>query len=153
MPNTPASVARGITACFAGADVDAAARDLCTALLEAVGAVVWLEDETLMDAVTAVSGSGPAYLFHMAEALAEAGTAVGLPEDLAQELARVTVAGAGEMLWQGAGDASSLRANVTSPGGTTAAALAILMADDGLRPLVKRAVIAARDRGRALDQG
>lgn len=150
MPNTPASVGRGITAAYAGSGVSNEQRDLATALLKAVGDVVWLDDEDLMDAVTAVSGSGPAYVFWLAECMAAAGRELGLPDDLADALARATVSGAGELMHQAAEPASALRENVTSPGGTTAAALAVLMADDGLKPLMAKALTAARDRAREL---
>ncbi len=150
MPNTPASVGRGITAAYAGSHVSSEQRDLATALLKAVGDVVWLDDENLMDAVTAVSGSGPAYVFWLAECMAAAGRELGLPDDLADALARATVSGAGELMHQAAEPASTLRENVTSPGGTTAAALAVLMADDGLKPLMAKALTAARDRAREL---
>ena len=119
---------------------------LCDTLLQAVGLVTWIDDEGLMDAVTAVSGSGPAYVFLLAECMAEAGVEAGLPADLAAELALATVAGAGELLHQSGEAAATLRANVTSPGGTTAAALDILMAEDGLRPLIAKAVTAAAKR-------
>jgi pyrroline-5-carboxylate reductase len=125
-------------------------RALTHALLAATGAVEWVADETLMDAVTAVSGSGPAYVFLLAESLARAGEAAGLPADLATRLARATVAGSGELLHRSAVDAATLRTNVTSPGGTTAAALDILMAPDGLDPLMRRAIAAATRRGREL---
>ncbi len=150
MPNTPAEIGRGITVAVAGPDVDAEQRALVTALLEAAGAVEWVDDEPLIDAVTAVSGSGPAYVFLLAEVLAEAGVAVGLPPDLAARLARATVAGSGELLNRSDLGADALRRNVTSPNGTTAAALAVLMADDGLRPLLVRAVEAAARRSREL---
>lgn len=150
MPNTPASVGRGITAAYAGSDVSNEQRDLATALLKAVGDVVWLDDEDLMDAVTAVSGSGPAYVFWLAECMAAAGRELGLPDDLADALARATVSGSGELMHQAEEPTSTLRENVTSPGGTTAAALAVLMADDGLKPLMAKALTAARDRAREL---
>ncbi|RAU23003.1 pyrroline-5-carboxylate reductase [Paramagnetospirillum kuznetsovii] len=151
MPNTPAAVRRGITVCCAGPGVSADQRALCQSLLESVGEVGWVEDESLMDAVTAVSGSGPAYLFLLAEAMAAAGRAQGLPDDLAVRLARSTVAGAGELLRQSSESAEQLRKNVTSPGGTTAAALAVLMADNnGLPALMGQAVAAATRRGREL---
>jgi pyrroline-5-carboxylate reductase len=147
MPNTPAAVGRGITGCAASADVSDAQRAFTTRLLSAIGRVEWVDDESLIDAVTALSGSGPAYVFHMVEAMAEAGEAAGLPPDLAMRLARATVEGAGELLFQDAGTtAATLRQNVTSPAGTTAAALEVLMADDGLRPLMRRAVAAAKRR-------
>ena len=128
----------------------AAQRDLAHRLLAATGSVEWIADEALMDAVTAVSGSGPAYVFLLAEALAQAGAAAGLPAPLAQKLARETVAGAGELLHRSDLDAATLRQNVTSPGGTTAAALDVLMADDGLAALLRRAVAAATRRSREL---
>ena len=151
MPNTPAAVRRGITVCCAGAEVGPAARSLCQSLLEAVGEVGWVEDEALMDAVTAVSGSGPAYVFLLAEVMAAAGVAQGLPADLAERLARATVSGAGELLRQSPEAAEQLRKNVTSPGGTTAAALAALMAEPGgFGGLMMEAVAAATRRGREL---
>jgi pyrroline-5-carboxylate reductase len=150
MPNTPAAVGRGITGAFASAAVSAPQRDLADRLLRSVGAVEWVDREALIDAVTAVSGSGPAYVFLLAEALAAAGTKAGLPADLAQRLARATVAGAGELLHQAPESAEQLRKNVTSPNGTTAAALAILMASDGFGPLLERAVAAAAKRAREL---
>ena len=151
MPNTPAAVRRGITVCVANPRVDAARRAACQTLLETVGEVAWVEDEGLMDAVTAVSGSGPAYVFLLAEVLAAAGTAAGLPAELADRLARATVAGSGELLHRAPDSAAQLRVNVTSPGGTTAAALAVLMAEGaGLAPLMAEAVAAATRRGREL---
>lgn len=150
MPNTPAQVGRGIAACCANGVVSQAQRDLADRLLRAVGEVCWIEDEALMDAVTAVSGSGPAYAFLLAECMTEAGRAAGLPEELAARLARATVAGAGELLHRSAETAGQLRRNVTSPNGTTAAALAVLMAADGLQPLMTRAVAAAARRSREL---
>ncbi len=119
-------------------------------LLSAIGAVEWIDDDTLIDAVTAVSGSGPAYVFLLAEAMARAGAAAGLPPPLAARLARATVAGSGELLHRSELDAATLRANVTSPGGTTAAALAVLMDKDGVEPLMTKAVAAATKRGREL---
>jgi pyrroline-5-carboxylate reductase len=150
MPNTPASIGRGITVAVPNARVSAAQRVLADRLLRATGAVEWVADEGLMDAVTAVSGSGPAYVFLLAESLARAGAAAGLPADLAARLARATVAGAGELLHRSALDAATLRRNVTSPGGTTAAALDVLMGPDGLDPVMERAVSAATRRGREL---
>lgn len=153
MPNTPAAVGRGITAITGNAHASEADLALAEALLSAVGQVVRLEGEHQMDAVTAVSGSGPAYVFHLIEALAQAGEAQGLPPELAMQLARATVCGAGELAHQAAEPAAQLRVNVTSPGGTTAAALAVLMdPDTGLPPLMARAVKAAADRGRELGQ-
>ncbi len=147
MPNTPAAVGRGITACAASAELNEAQRAFTTRLLSAIGRVEWVADEGLIDAVTALSGSGPAYVFHMVEAMAEAGATAGLPPDLAMRLARATVEGAGELLFQDAETpAAVLRQNVTSPAGTTAAALEVLMAEDGLRPLMRQAVAAAKRR-------
>src|ERR1700719_2644293 len=150
MPNTPAAVGRGITVAVTNSRVTPAQRQLADALLMATGAVEWIGDEALMDAVTAVSGSGPAYVFLLAESLARAGEHGGLPAELAARLARATVAGSGELLHRSSVDAAILRRNVTSPGGTTAAALDVLMAPDGLDPLMARAVAAATRRGRAL---
>jgi pyrroline-5-carboxylate reductase len=150
MPNTPAAIGRGITVAVPNRRVGAPARKLANALLTATGAVEWTDDEALMDAVTAVSGSGPAYVFLLAEALARAGAAAGLPHTLAEKLARATVAGSGELLHRSTLDAATLRTNVTSPGGTTAAALDVLMAGDGLQPILTRAVAAATRRGREL---
>jgi pyrroline-5-carboxylate reductase len=150
MPNTPAAVGRGITVACANGHVTAAQRALCQALLEAVGEVAWVEDEALLDPVTAVSGSGPAYVFLLIECLAEAGIAAGLPADLAQRLARATVIGSGELARLSDETAAQLRKNVTSPGGTTAAALEVLMGERGLRELMTRAVAAATRRSREL---
>lgn len=152
MPNTPAAVGRGITAAFANARVSARQRDAADRRLSAVGEVVWIDDEELINAVTALSGSGPAYVFHMIEAMAAAGVAAGLPEDLAMRLARATVTGAGELAYQSDESAAQLRINVTSPGGTTAAALEVLMDEEqGLTPLMTRAVAASAKRARELD--
>ena len=150
MPNTPASVGRGISGAYASPAVSPDQRALADRLLRSVGAVEWVASEALIDAVTAVSGSGPAYVFLLAEALADAGAKAGLPADLAQRLARATVAGAGELLHQAPESAEQLRKNVTSPNGTTAAALAVLMATDGFGPLLERAVAAAAKRAREL---
>ena len=150
MPNTPAAVGRGITVAVANARASKEQRELVHALLAAVGAVEWIEDEVLMDAVTALSGSGPAYVFLLAEAMAQAGAAAGLPAVLAATLARDTVAGSGELLRGSHLDAATLRQNVTSPGGTTAAALDVLMGKDGLAPLMRRAIAAATARSREL---
>jgi pyrroline-5-carboxylate reductase len=149
MPNTPAAIGRGITVAVAQ-NADPGQRDLAHRLLSATGAVEWIDDEALMDAVTAVSGSGPAYVFLLAEALAEAGVAAGLPPSLAARLARETVAGSGELLHRETRDAATLRENVTSPGGTTAAALEVLMGKDGLAALMKTTVAAATRRSREL---
>jgi pyrroline-5-carboxylate reductase len=149
MPNTPAAIGRGITVAVA-AKADARQRQLAHRLLATTGAVEWVEDESLMDAVTALSGSGPAYVFLLAEALAQAGAAVGLPANLAQRLARETIAGSGELLHRSHQDAATLRQNVTSPGGTTAAALAVLMGPNGLIRLMSEAIAAATARSREL---
>lgn len=150
MPNTPAMIGRGVTGAFANDRVSDAQRALVHDLLKVSGPVEWVESEDLIDAVTAVSGSGPAYVFHLVECMAEAGRKLGLPADLAMRLARATVSGAGELLHQSPGEAAELRRNVTSPGGTTAAALDILMADNGMQPLFDTAIKAARDRAREL---
>jgi len=150
MPNTPAAIGRGITVAVPNARVSQDQRALAGQLLGAVGAVEWVEDEGLLDAVTAVSGSGPAYVFLLAESLARAGTAAGLPADLAARLARATVSGSGELLHRSPQEAATLRANVTSRGGTTAAALSVLMADDGLDPLMEKAIAAATKRSKEL---
>jgi len=152
MPNTPAQVGRGVTACVANAATTEAQKATTTDLLSAVGEVVWLDREDDMDAVTAVSGSGPAYVFLVAECLAEAGRAAGLSSEVAAELARATVAGAGELLHRSDLDAATLRSNVTSPGGTTAAALAVLMAKPGLQEMLTEAVAAAVRRSRELSR-
>ena len=150
MPNTPAAIGRGITVACANTPVTDSQRALAQSLLEAVGAVDWVTDEALLDAVTAVSGSGPAYVFLMIEAMTDAGIAAGLAPELAERLARATVAGSGELARQSDDSAAILRQNVTSPGGTTAAALEVLMAEDGLAPLMRRAVVAATQRSREL---
>lgn len=150
MPNTPAAVGRGITVACANARVGDDQRWLTDLLLGAVGEVAWIEDEAMMDVVTAVSGSGPAYVFLLVEAMAAAGQAAGLPAGLAMRLARVTVAGAGELLHRSPEPAADLRRNVTSPGGTTQAALEVLMAPDGLQPLMDGAVAAGARRSREL---
>lgn len=150
MPNTPAAVGKGVSVMVASAEVDATQRRVCDVLMSAVGEIAWITDESLMDAVTAVSGSGPAYVFVMAEYLAAAGAAAGLPAALADRLARLTVAGAGAMLGQLPDSAAKLRENVATPGGTTAAALEVLMGENGLRPLLAAAVAAAAKRSRDL---
>jgi pyrroline-5-carboxylate reductase len=150
MPNTPAAIGRGITVAVPNGRVSGRQRELVHALLAATGAVEWIADEALMDAVTAVSGSGPAYVFLLVEALAQAGVAAGLPADLAAKLARQTVSGSGELLQRSPLDPASLRQNVTSPGGTTAAALAVLSGPHGLGELMARAVAAATERSRQL---
>lgn len=151
MPNTPAAIGRGITGAVANAAVTARQKAICDALLAAVGEVVWIDDESLIDAVTAVSGSGPAYVFLLAECLANAGVAAGLDPKAAAALARATVSGAGELLRVSPLEAAKLRENVTSPGGTTAAALSVLMQDGkGLQDLLTEAVLAAKKRSRDL---
>jgi pyrroline-5-carboxylate reductase len=150
MPNTPAAIGRGIAVACTNASVSAPQRALCDRLLGAVGEVAWVEDEGLLDPVTALSGSGPAYVFLLIECLAEAGVASGLPAALAMKLARATVAGSGELARLSTEDAAQLRRNVTSPGGTTEAALKILMGQDGLAPLLRRAIAAATERSRQL---
>jgi pyrroline-5-carboxylate reductase len=150
MPNTPAAIGRGITVAVANARVSSEQRALVNTLLSTVGAVEWATDETLMDAVTALSGSGPAYVFLLAEAMARAGVAAGLPATLADTLARATVAGSGELLHRSPLAAATLRQHVTSPGGTTAAALDVLMAPDGLEVLLTKAIAAATKRSRDL---
>jgi pyrroline-5-carboxylate reductase len=150
MPNTPAAIGRGMTVAFANADVTPEQARMCAELLGAVGEVAWVEDESLMDAVTAVSGSGPAYVFLLTECLADAGVEAGLPRDLAEQLSRVTVQGAGGLMAQSDDPAGKLRENVTSPGGTTEAALKELMGEPGMRDLMKRAVTAAARRSREL---
>jgi pyrroline-5-carboxylate reductase len=150
MPNTPGAIGAGIKGLYAAKATTAADRKRAASLLSALGETEWVAREELIDSVTAVSGSGPAYLFLMAEALTEAGIAEGLPRAQAEKFARATVAGAGALLAADASPASALREAVTSPGGTTAAALSVLMADDGLVTLMKRAVRAARKRAEEL---
>jgi len=150
IPNTPAAVRRGITVCVANAHVSERQREVASALLSAIGEVGWVEDEALIDVATAVSGSGPAYVFWLTECLAKAGEAAGLDKALAERLARATVSGSGELMHRSDLAASTLRENVTSPNGTTYAALQVLMADDGLAPLMQRAVDAAMRRSREL---
>jgi pyrroline-5-carboxylate reductase len=150
MPNTPAAIGRGITVAVAANNVSPAQRAVADALLRATGSVEWIDDEGLMDAVTAVSGSGPAYIFLLAEELARAGVEAGLPVELATKLARETVAGSGELLHRSELASATLRQNVTSPGGTTAAALEVLMGPDGMQSLLTRAVLAATKRSKEL---
>lgn len=151
MPNTPAAVGKAITAMYAAPAVSAVQRRVCEVLLQAVGEVAWLAEESQMDAVTAVSGSGPAYVFLMVEALRDAGIAAGLPADVAEHLARATIVGSGALLAKDAAAAPDvLRHNVTSPGGTTAAALSVLMGENGLKDLMTRAVAAAAKRSKEL---
>lgn len=150
MPNTPAMVGRGITGAFANFSVSDSQRELVQDLLAVSGPVEWVPGEADIDSVTALSGSGPAYVFYLVECMAEAGRKLGLQADLAMRLARETVAGAGELLHQSPDDASRLRQNVTSPGGTTAAALSVLMAERGMQPLLDEAIAAARKRAQEL---
>jgi pyrroline-5-carboxylate reductase len=150
MPNTPAAIGRGITVAVAANNVSDAQRAVADALLRATGSVEWISDESLMDAVTAVSGSGPAYVFLLAEELARAGVEAGLPRELATRLARETVAGSGELLYRSDLSPATLRQNVTSPAGTTAAALEVLMGTGGLQSLLTRAVAAATRRSKEL---
>ncbi|MSP52283.1 MAG: pyrroline-5-carboxylate reductase [Alphaproteobacteria bacterium] len=153
MPNTPAAVGRGFSVLTANRNVDVAGQGRAAELLAAVGEVAWVQDEALMDAVTATSGSGPAYVFYLIECLAKAGAVAGLPADLALRLARSTIAGAGELARLDPAPAAELRRNVTSPGGTTEAALKILMGEGGLETLMIRVVAAAADRSRELARG
>jgi len=150
MPNTPAAIARGIAVACANPRVAPTQRALCGRLLGAVGEVAWVKEEKLLDPVTAVSGSGPAYVFLLIVCLADAGIAAGLPAELAMQLARATVSGSGELARLSSEDAAQLRRNVTSPGGTTEAALKILMAQDGLAALMRQAIAAATARSREL---
>jgi pyrroline-5-carboxylate reductase len=150
MPNTPAAVRHGITVACAAKGVSAPEKKRCQQLLEAVGEALWVDDEALMDPVTALSGSGPAYVFLLVEAMAAAGAKLGLSADMAMQLARATVAGSGELLKQSSEPAQQLRVNVTSPGGTTAEALKVLMAADGIQPVFDKALAAASRRSKEL---
>lgn len=150
MPNTPAMIGRGVTGAYANEAVTEQQRAIVETLLKVSGPVEWVPTEADIDAVTALSGSGPAYVFYLVECMAEAGRKAGLQADLAMRLARETVAGAGELLHQSPEEASRLRKNVTSPGGTTAAALSVLMADDGMQPLFDTAIAAAKKRAEEL---
>ena len=150
MPNTPAAIGRGITVAVPASDVPSDQSAVADALLRGTGNVEWVDDEALMDAVTAVSGSGPAYVFLLAEEMARAGVAAGLPEALATKLARETVAGSGELLHRSDQTSATLRQNVTSPGGTTAAALEVLMGANGFQPLLTKAIAAATKRSKEL---
>jgi pyrroline-5-carboxylate reductase len=150
MPNTPAAIRQGMIVCCANKIATEKHIEICNNLMAAVGKVDWIEDESLMDAVTGVSGSGPAYVFFMIEALAAAGVSAGLPKELAVTLAENTVAGAGALAIQSSETAAKLRENVTSPNGTTAAGLNVLMAKDGLGPLIEATVAAATKRSREL---
>lgn len=151
MPNTPAAIGAGMMVCCANAQATDSAKELASALLSASGIVEWIDDEALMDAVTAVSGSGPAYVFHMIETLGKAGAELGLPADLAARMAMQTVMGAGRLAAEGDTPPGTLREQVTSPGGTTAAGLSVLMPE--LQSLMTRTVTAARDRGVELGKG
>lgn len=150
MPNTPAAIGRGITVCTANRFVSDEHKVISTTLLETVSTVEWIDDESLMDAVTALSGSGPAYVFYMVEAMAAAGESIGLPAELSKKLARETVSGSGALLDASEENASRLRENVTSPGGTTAAALDVLMGDDGIAKIMRRAMQQAKIRSKEL---
>ena len=150
MPNTPAAVRQGITVACAAPGVSAPEKKRCQDLLEAVGQALWVEDESLMDPVTALSGSGPAYVFLLVEALAAAGAKLGLEPAMAMQLARATVSGSGALLQQSSEPAAQLRVNVTSPGGTTAEALKVLMGDDGIQQVFDKALAAAARRSKEL---
>jgi len=150
MPNTPAAIGRGVTALVANPRASAAQRELCGALMAAVGEVLWIDDEEHMHAITALSGSGPAYVFYLIEVMAKAAIRSGLPEALAWPMARATVAGSAALAASSEETVEALRQQVTSPGGTTEAALGVLMAPDGMQPLLERAVAAATQRSREL---
>ena len=150
MPNTPAAVRQGVTVACPGPGVSTTQRALCDTLLAAIGSVAWVDDEGLIDPVTAVSGSGPAYVFLLAELMEQAGLEQGLPPALARQLARETVSGSGALLAASAEDAAQLRKNVTSPGGTTAAALSVLMESDAMPAALSKAIAAATKRSREL---
>lgn len=150
MPNTPSLVGRGMSVGCPNAKATSLHKQQVGQLMQAIGHMEWVDEETLIDAVTAVSGSGPAYVFHLAECMAAAGIKAGLPEDLAMTLARETVSGAGELLRQSDDDPGTLRKNVTSPGGTTAAALEVLMGDGGMPALFDNAIAAAKRRSEEL---
>ncbi|MBL4784022.1 MAG: pyrroline-5-carboxylate reductase [Cohaesibacteraceae bacterium] len=150
IPNTPSQVGRGMTAGFASSNVSGETRAIVEELLTVIGEFSWVENESLIDTATAVSGSGPAYVFYLAECLAKAGVEAGMTSQMAEKFARQTVAGAGELLYHSDIPAAQLRQNVTSPNGTTAEALAVLMADDGMLPLMTKAVAAAKRRSEEL---
>jgi pyrroline-5-carboxylate reductase len=150
MPNLPASIGKGMSVAVANKNVKSAQRDLCDRFLKALGDAAWANDENMLDAVTAVSGSGPAYIFALCEAMAAAGQAAGLPSDLAQRLARQTIIGSGALLSEVSDSAEALRKAVTSPGGTTEAALKHLLAANGLGDLMQKAIAAATKRGKEL---
>lgn len=150
MPNTPAAIGHGITAMVANASVSKEQVALATALFTSSGEVLTVAEEAMIDLVTAVSGSGPAYIFYLTECMAAAGVKIGLPPALAMQLARATVSGSGELMRQSGIDAATLRQNVTSPNGTTHAALQVLMAEDGMGPLFEKAIAAAANRAKEL---
>lgn len=150
MPNTPAAIRRGMMVSFANNNVTAEHRKICDILMNAIGTTAWVDDEALMDAVTGLSGSGPAYVFHMIEAMIVAGVKAGLSEELATTLAKVTLSGAGELALSSTETVGQLRKNVTSPNGTTAAGLGILMGTDGLTELMTKTVAAAKQRSEEL---
>ena len=152
MPNTPATIRQGLTALCAGEDISNSHKSFATNLMQAVGEVVWVENEAMIDAVTAVSGSGPAYLFHFVEALTAAAIDVGFAPDLAETFARKTIIGSAALLESSGENAAQLRENVTSKGGTTQAALEVLMADPGLQSIVLEAVKAAKKRSEELSK-
>lgn len=152
MPNTPAAIGHGMTVCAANEAVTSAQRSLATDLLTAAGDVAWVDDEAMLDPVTAVSGSGPAYVFLLTQYLAEAGQKAGLPQELAEHLARKTVTGSAALMAQSQDKPAQLRTNVTSPGGTTAAALDVLMAENGLAELMDKAIAAAAKRSQELSK-
>ncbi len=152
MPNTPSAVGRGMTALFANTNVSSEQKELIGNLLTAIGEIAWCNSESDMDAVTALSGSGPAYVYWMTECMANAGIEAGLEEELAWRLARATVSGAGELMHHSEETPTTLRENVTSPNGTTAAALEVLMSEDGLKPLMAKAVEAAKKRSIELSE-
>lgn len=153
MPNTPAAVGRGMSVIVRQPTVSAAQLDLCAALLSAVGEIAWIDDEDLINAVTAVSGGGPAYVFLLIECLAEAGRQAGLPAEMAMKIARSTVCGSGELARQSSDSAENLRKAVMSPKGTTEQAIGVLMAPDGLQPLMTKAIAAATRRSREIAAG
>lgn len=150
MPNTPAAIGKGITVCCANSLASVEQKQTCETLLATVSVVEWIDDEALIDAVTALSGSGPAYVFYMAEAMAAAGEAIGLSPELSKKLARHTVSGAGALLEASDERVSKLRENVTSPGGTTAAALDVLMSEEGLARVMRHAMKAAKEKSKEL---
>lgn len=152
MPNTPAAIGKGISVLVADADASVEQKTICEHLMEAVGSTEWVDDEAMIDVVTALSGGGPAYVFLLIETLAASGARAGLPPDLAMHLARQTVIGSGALAEASADEPAQLRRNVTSPQGTTEAALKVLMADTGVQPIFDRAIQAATDRSRELDE-